>query len=71
MAKTDIKVSVERAAHDAIIELAAKLWKDYGLAITDVSINWEDDNMIGGHRWPSEVQIRTQTRWHGLPKRGG
>lgn len=46
----DIKVSVEKAALDALRNLAQEVWTQHGICIKNVSFEWRDASRLNEDR---------------------
>ena len=70
MATAEITVAVERAAHDAMRELAQAIWDKHGVCVRSVRFSWVDVSGMGEARLlvtDVEAETLTKTSSRGTP----
>jgi len=58
MAEANVKISVEKVAHDSVKKLIQSIMDEHKLRIDDISINWRS---IGGSSKILNIQIISNT----------
>jgi hypothetical protein len=70
MATAEITVAVEKAAHDAMRELAQAIWDKHGVCVRSVRFSWVDVSGMGEPRLlvtDVEAETLTKARSKGTP----